>query len=59
MTENAKKARAEYMRQYRAANKEKINEQERARRKANPERYKEYRENYWNKKAAALQGATV
>lgn len=59
MSEAARKARAEYMRKYRAEHKEKINEQERARRKANPDRYRMYQENYWNKKAAAVrEGAT-
>ena len=59
MSEEARKARAEYMRKYRAANRERILEQERERRKANPEKYKKYSETYWNKKAAeGLEGAT-
>ena len=58
MTEQAKAVKAayqrEYMREYREKNREHINEKARAWRKANPEKTREYRERYWNKKAAEL-----
>ena len=56
MTEEAKKARNEYMKKYRAEHKERLAEQDKARRLADPERYKEYCRKYWEKKA---QGACV
>jgi len=44
------------MREYRAKNKEKLNAQERQRRQADPERYKKYAADYWERKADAMKG---
>jgi hypothetical protein len=52
MTENAANARREYMREYKRKNAKKINAYNRAWRKANPEKTKQYNANYWMKKAA-------
>lgn len=58
MTEQARQAKAayqrEYMREYRAKNKERINKNARAWRKAHPEKTREYEKRYWEKKAAEL-----
>ena len=59
MNEAAKKAKAEYQRNYCAKYREKINKQQRERRRADPERYKKYQETYWNKKAAEGMGGGV
>lgn len=56
MDDKAKEARNAYMRAYRAANKEKLRLQDKARRKADPERYKKYVSDYWNRKAAFEEG---
>ena len=53
MTNEAREKRNAYMREYRQKNKERINEQNRALRAANPERYKMYQERYWERKAEA------
>ena len=53
---NAREAKNAYMREYRAKNRERLNEQERQRRKANPERYKRYAADYWERKAQAMKG---
>lgn len=53
MTEEARKKYNAYMREYRQKNRERINEQNRALRAANPERYKGYQERYWQRKAEA------
>ena len=45
-----------YMREYRRRNKERLNEQERQRRRANPDRYKKYAYEYWERKALKLEG---
>ena len=52
MTEEAKKKRAEYMRKYRAENREKINAAQRERNRNNPEKRREYQRRYWEKKAS-------
>lgn len=52
MTEEAKRLRAEYQREYKRKNKAKINEYNRTWRKANPEKVKQYNINYWQKKTA-------
>lgn len=54
MNDAAKKARADYQREYKRKNAEKINAYNRAWRKANPEKVKEYNSNYWQKKAAEM-----
>lgn len=58
MTEQARQAKAayqrEYMREYRAKNREHINEKARAWFQANPDKAREYKERYWNKKAVEL-----
>ena len=54
MTENeAANARREYMREYKKKNAKRINAYNRAWRKANPEKTKQYNINYWTKRAAA------
>lgn len=52
MTDEAKKKRAEYMRKYRAENREKINAAQRERNRNNPEKRREYQRRYWEKKAS-------
>lgn len=47
----AHEARQDYKRQYRIRNQEKINRQQRAWRKANPDKVKEYQARYWERKA--------
>ena len=58
MTEQAKAAKAayqrEYMRDYRAKNRERIRETNKAWREAHPDKMREYKERYWEKKAAEL-----
>ena len=56
---SGREARNAYMREYRAKNKDKLNAQERLRRKANPERYKKYAADYWERKAQELKGCEV
>lgn len=51
---DAREARNAYMREYRAKNKDHINMRERERRKADPERYKKYQTDYWQRKAEAM-----
>lgn len=55
---SGKEARNTYMREYRAKNREKLNAKERERRKANPERYKKYVIDYWERKAQEIQCET-
>lgn len=50
MTEEAKKAKREYYKKYRAKNAERIKEREKAWRKANPEKVREHQRRYWAKK---------
>ena len=47
MTEEAKKAKREYYKKYRAKNAERIKEREKAWRKANPEKVREHQNRYW------------
>lgn len=51
MSEAAKAARREYMRQYRLINGERMREQERVRYANNKEAYRRRNEKYWEKKA--------
>ena len=53
MTDEAKEARRKYQREYKRKNAAKINAYNRAWRKANPEKARQYNLNYWSKKAAA------
>ena len=52
LSEEAKKARREYKRNYNRINAVRINAYQKSWRKANPEKVKAYQENYWNKKAS-------
>jgi len=51
MKQQANLMRKEYMRKYRAENREKLREQQRNWRQSNPDKVKEYQEKYWAKKA--------
>lgn len=51
ISKEARQARNEYMRAYRAKNRERINEQARKRYAADRERFKEYQKKYWIKRA--------
>lgn len=55
MSEAAKAARREYMRQYRIMNGEKLRQQARDRYKKDPEKYLGYTKKSWEKKAKELQ----
>lgn len=59
MNDEAKKKRAEYMQAYRAKNREKLNAYQRQRTKENPEKGREYRRKYWERKAAEGLGGAV
>jgi hypothetical protein len=50
VSEAAKKARQEYMRQYREQNRDRILENQRAHYRNNTEKYKEYQQKYWERK---------
>lgn len=52
MNEATRNARREYMRAWRKKNAHSINAYNREWRKNNPEKTKQYRANYWSKKAA-------
>lgn len=54
MTEDAKKAKNEYMRQWRRNNRDRINEYKCKWARENPERIKSYADKYWAKKAQAM-----
>ena len=56
MNEQAKAARREYARKYRAANREKVLEHQRKWRKNNPEKIRASQERYWEKRAAIEAG---
>lgn len=55
MTDAAKKARNEYLKKWRLANKEKVHNYLRAWRAANPDKVRKYNETFWEKKAAELE----
>ena len=55
MNEAAKEARREYQRQYREANRERINANHKAWRDANPDKVKAAATRYWEKKGAELR----
>lgn len=50
LTDEARKKRAEYNREYRNRNRERINAKNREWHKNNPDKNKEYIQRYWNKK---------
>ena len=56
MTEEAKKARREYYREYRKKNRERINENYRKWTRENPEKAKAIQARYWQKKAVDTRG---
>lgn len=51
MKQQANLMRKEYMRKYRAENREKLKEQQKNWRQNNPDKVKDYQEKYWSKKA--------
>ena len=53
---DGREARNAYMREYRAKNKDRLNEYQRKRRQADPERQKKYIADYWERKAQKLEG---
>lgn len=55
MTDAAKAARRDYLREYKRKNAAKINAYNRKWRKDNPEKVKEYNLKYWSKKAQEAQ----
>lgn len=57
MDDAARQARAEYQREYREKNRERINEKRRAYAKAHPDKIREYQERHWKKKALEGKGA--
>lgn len=50
----AKKARNEYMKKYRAENRERLLQKQREHYHANKDKYKGYQERYWQQKGKAL-----
>lgn len=58
MTDEAREARNEYMRNWRKKNREKVNERNRKYRENHKEKVKEYNERYWAKIAAKKRGGT-
>ena len=56
MTDEARAARQDYLREYRRKNAERINEYNRNWRKANPDKTRAYNAAYWSKKAAERSG---
>lgn len=56
LSEESKKARAEYQREYRKRNASRLRAYKRKWSKDNPEKINQYQENYWSKKAA-LEGS--
>jgi len=55
LSEEAKKARREYMRKYREKNRERINKTKREWARNNPEKIKEYTVRHWEKQAQELE----
>lgn len=58
MTDEAKKKRAEYMRLYRAANRDRMNAAQRERYRNDPEKHREWQRKYWERKAAEVGGVS-
>ncbi len=57
MTMQAQETRKDYKKRYRLRNREKINEQQRAWRKANPDKVREYQARYWERKAKNIRAS--
>ena len=55
MLEKAKKLKAEYLKQYRKDNKDKLNAYQREYRANNKDKVKQYNQNYWLKKASKME----
>lgn len=55
MSEQTKRERREYMREYRKKNREQIRENQRQWRERNPEKVAAYQERYWTKRAQKEQ----
>ncbi len=51
ISEQARKARNQYYREYRERNKERLKEYRKAWNRKNEDKVKEYHANYWNRKA--------
>lgn len=56
LTEKAKELRKDYLKKYRKEHREQINAYHRKWNKENPDKIKQYRENYWEKKLAEAEG---
>ncbi len=54
LTEEAKKAQAEYQKKYRTKNASRLRAYKRKWSRENPEKVKEYQNKYWNKKGECL-----
>lgn len=54
MSEEAKKSRRQYMKQYRDKNKEHINKRQRERYQEDPEKHKRYQSSYWERRGNEL-----
>jgi hypothetical protein len=52
----AKEAKAQYAKEYRRKNRERLNEYRKQWAQDHPEKVKQYQETYWTKKAAAQEG---
>lgn len=59
MTDEAKKERAEYMKEYRKKNREQINLYQRMWRNRNPDKVKNYNQSYWERKAIRLCATSI
>lgn len=58
LSEQAKRARREYMRQYRQKNKAQINQRQRERYQADPEKHRRYQQEYWEKQGSELSSSS-
>lgn len=56
LSEESKKARADYLREYRRKNASRLRAYKRKWSKENPDKIRQYQESYWKKKAA-LEGS--
>lgn len=56
MNSTAKEAKAQYAKEYRRKNRERLNEYRKQWAQDNPEKVKKYQETYWTKKGAAQEG---
>lgn len=58
MTDTAKEAKAQYAKEYRLKNRDKLNQYRKQWAQDNPEKIKQYQETYWKKKAKEGGGNT-